>query len=311
MDSRAIAADFRTRIERAGAEHGFSVNGHEQSKSFLVLSGRRNCVVYFKVRSQKPYKWGVTKNQLEWLKGSGLDWKLVLLYESPGTGYLLTAADVERHIGDSIWPLGKDGDYKPASGTYLQFYEAFNSFDEFVNLLLASAASETATVSSEESEGERGLSSREFASQQAKRAETGRKGEEYVVEVERAMLARVGKKALASRVKQVSKENVAAGYDVLSFFPDGREKYIEVKAASGKLTTFEITRGEVEAARRLRDAYWLYLVENAGNKPAVQERIQDPAQQMGGRITLEPSVYTGRIAERPLVSSRRASSARH
>jgi hypothetical protein len=104
------------------------------SGSIVELSGSINCLVYIHVRSEKPYSWGVTKNRIEELKQSGKGWIIVLLYETPETGYLLTSNDVNRYL--SIWPLVSDGDYKVQPGGYLQFNRPFNSFTEFINSLL-------------------------------------------------------------------------------------------------------------------------------------------------------------------------------
>ena len=105
------------------------------SRNIIELSGSMNCLIYFKVRSEKPYRWGVTKNRIDELNQSDMKWVLVLLYESPNTGYLITAGDLNRYL--SIWPRGSDGDYKVAPGSSLQFNNIpFHSFSEFLNSLI-------------------------------------------------------------------------------------------------------------------------------------------------------------------------------
>lgn len=99
----------------------------------MELSGSINCLIYFKVRSALPYKWGVTANRIKELNISNKKWHLVLLYESPSTGYFLTSEEVNRYL--TIWPLANDGDYKPAAGSYLDFNEPFLSFPEFLAYL--------------------------------------------------------------------------------------------------------------------------------------------------------------------------------
>jgi hypothetical protein len=56
----------------------------------------------------------------------------VLLYESKDTGYLLSSADVLYYMRN-VWPLGSDGDYKPASGKYLSRNAPFVSLTECVS----------------------------------------------------------------------------------------------------------------------------------------------------------------------------------
>ena len=103
------------------------------SNNILDLSGSIDCLVYIKVRSERPYRWGITANRLNELKQSGKEWVIVLLYETPKTGYLLTSNDVNRYL--SIWPLGSDGDYKVGPGSYLQFNRPFDSFNELLSSL--------------------------------------------------------------------------------------------------------------------------------------------------------------------------------
>lgn len=78
--------------------------------------------------------------------------------------------------------------------------------------------------------------------------ELGNAGEEWVVGLERAELARLGRPDLAKRVEWTAREvGDGTGYDVASFFADGRERLIEVKTTNyGARTPFYITRWEVE-----------------------------------------------------------------
>lgn len=139
MTANQILSEFISLIRQIGEEKGFRCQSWFQgtrrmSRNIVELSGSINCLVYIKVRSEEPYRWGVTANRIEELKQSDKDWIVVLLYKIPGTGYLLTSNDVNRYL--SIWPLGSDGDYKVGPGSYLQFNNPFNSFSEFIDSLL-------------------------------------------------------------------------------------------------------------------------------------------------------------------------------
>ena len=139
MNANQIQSEFISLLRQAGEKQDFYCKFWYQgtrrmSRNIIELSGSMNCLIYFKVRSEKPYRWGVTANRIDELKQSDMKWVLVLLYESPNTGYLITAGDVNRYL--SIWPLGSDGDYKVGSGSYLQFNIAFHSFSEFLNSLV-------------------------------------------------------------------------------------------------------------------------------------------------------------------------------
>jgi hypothetical protein len=139
MNDREISTQFISLLRQAGERNGFSCElwygGLGRiSRNILKISGSVNCLIYFKIRSARPYKWGVTANRLLELERSNQKYYIILLYESPHTGYFLTSEDVNRYL--SIWPLVSDGDYKPAAGSYLQFNEPFLSFSELLGYLI-------------------------------------------------------------------------------------------------------------------------------------------------------------------------------
>jgi hypothetical protein len=140
MNARQIQNEFISLLRQAGENNDFRCqfwyqSTRRMSRNIIELSGSINCLIYFKVRSEEPYRWGVTANRIKELEQAGKKWVLVLLYESPNTGYLITAEDVNRYL--SIWPLGSDGDYKVGPGSYLRFNRPFHSFSEFFNSLLS------------------------------------------------------------------------------------------------------------------------------------------------------------------------------
>jgi len=136
-----ISREFISLLKQAGEARGFRCSPwyggtRRISRNIIEILGSLNCLVYFKVRSGEPLRWGVTVNRIEELNRSDKKWFIVLLYESPETGYLLSSDDVNRYR--SIWALGRDGDYKVGPGSYLQFNRPFNSFAEFVVRLINS-----------------------------------------------------------------------------------------------------------------------------------------------------------------------------
>jgi len=136
MNDREISKEFISLLSKAGEKNGFVCQfwyggSGRISKNILEISGSIECIIYFKVRSARPYKWGVTANRILELIKSNKEYYLILLYESPHTGYFLTSEDVNRYL--SIWPLARDGDYKPAVGSYLQFNQPFLSFPELLD----------------------------------------------------------------------------------------------------------------------------------------------------------------------------------
>jgi hypothetical protein len=122
-----IVADF---VAALRGVPGVTVARTGLSSNVFELTGPVHCLLYVKGRAETPYRWGVTANVISRLKAQAQDWQVVLLYEAKDSGYLLAAEDVLHYIG-RVWPLGADGDYKPAPGSYLSRNSPFKSFATF------------------------------------------------------------------------------------------------------------------------------------------------------------------------------------
>lgn len=140
---RLILNEFKSRARQIGEEQGFSCEPwfqgtgwlkpytRNRSEHIVEFSGSINCLAYIKVRSEKPYTWGLTANQIRKFKQSGKDWIVVLLYETPDTGYLLSADDVARN--SPAWSI-KQGDYKVNRGN-IDYCKPFISIDQLFQRL--------------------------------------------------------------------------------------------------------------------------------------------------------------------------------
>ncbi|MFN8521235.1 MAG: DUF3883 domain-containing protein [Chloroflexota bacterium] len=119
----------------------------------------------------------------------------------------------------------------------------------------------------------------------------GDAGEEWVMELEQEQLARAGRSDLADRVVWAARDvGDGLGYDVASFFPDGRERFIEVKTTNyGVRTPFFITKGEVSFSERRADAFSLYRVHGFARDPRVY--VLDGSVKE--RAKLDPQVFLG------------------
>ena len=97
-----------------------------------------------------------------------------------------------------------------------------------------------------------------------KRNITGLRGEEIVLAIEQDYLKSIGREDLANKVRHLSVEiGDGLGYDVLSFFDDGREKYIEVKStAKSTGTSFYLSRNELEFLKSNKNSAYLYNLLN-------------------------------------------------
>jgi hypothetical protein len=128
-----------------------------------------------------------------------------------------------------------------------------------------------ATVAKEPAQGYR-LSTpqkRDYFEREARNAALGCAGEEFVLNFEHFRLHNLGQKALADKVEHVSKtKGDGLGYDILSFEPSGRERFIEVKTTTfGKETPFFVSRGEVRFAQEHTKEFHLYRLYEFRSTP--------------------------------------------
>ena len=102
----------------------------------------------------------------------------------------------------------------------------------------------------------------------------GFRGEEFVLTFERERLIAAGKERLAAQVKHTSvAEGDGAGYDILSYNEDSRERLIEVKTTKfGEYTPFYVSRNEVEVSRIEAPSYHLYRLYQFGPAPCLYMR---------------------------------------
>jgi len=148
MDS--IQKEFFLSLEEIGKEKDFRCQRYEsrirRGSNIIELDGYLNCLLYFKIRSEKPYYWGATKSRIEELQASGKKWFIVLLFETPKNGYFLTSKDVERYINEGLWPMGRGkniNEYKISTGKTLQYNHPFHTSDDFINSLINNMSDKT------------------------------------------------------------------------------------------------------------------------------------------------------------------------
>jgi Domain of unknown function (DUF3883) len=99
----------------------------------------------------------------------------------------------------------------------------------------------------------------------------GKAGESFVVDLERARLVQADRADLARKVRWVSEEDGdGAGYDILSFYPGGRESLIEVKTTNGAARTpFYLSRNESEFAKERPTDWSIYRVHLFAKNPRI------------------------------------------
>ena len=95
------------------------------------------------------------------------------------------------------------------------------------------------------------------------RTELGEMGEKFVLELEKHRLIKAGKTKLADEIKHISKDiGDHAGYDILSYETNGKEKYIEVKSTMScdSSAPIYLTKNELGFNLANHKYYYLYRV---------------------------------------------------
>ena len=130
---------------------------------------------------------------------------------------------------------------------------------------------------------------RDYAAREARNSSLGLAGEELVVKFEQFRLSSLGLDRLAGKVEHVSKtQGDGLGFDVLSFDPDGREKYLEVKTtAFARETPFFATANELRFSRSNADRYALVRLFEFRRRP----QCFTLAGEIGRFCRLDPVTY--------------------
>ncbi|MGH8175049.1 MAG: DUF3883 domain-containing protein, partial [Steroidobacter sp.] len=134
---------------------------------------------------------------------------------------------------------------------------------------------------------------RDYLAREARNASLGRAGEEFILKYEQWRLQQLNCAHLAKRIEYTASGNDAAGFDILSYEVDGRERFIEVKTTSyAKETPFFVSKGELEFSRSNEANYRLYRVFDFRASPRLFE--------LGGRVDnhclLDPVTYRAQFS---------------
>lgn len=113
------------------------------------------------------------------------------------------------------------------------------------------------------------ISQKEFHKQLEAKKLRGELSEKFVLEIEKKKLEGSEKEPV-----QVSIDNVALGYDVLSYDSNGNEIYIEVKTLMNN-NSFFWTNNEINTAQKLEQSYYIYCVQFKGSEPEKIKKIID------------------------------------
>jgi len=130
---------------------------------------------------------------------------------------------------------------------------------------------------------------RDYLEREARNRSLGQAGEEFTLRYERWRLSQLGVGQLAEKVEHVATtRGDGLGFDILSFEPDGRERFIEVKTtAFGQTTPFFVSANEARFARAQGDSFKLYRLFDFRASPRLFE-LAGPIEQ---HCMLDASTY--------------------
>lgn len=120
----------------------------------------------------------------------------------------------------------------------------------------------------------------------------GAEAEEYVVALERKRLSTHPR---VSSIRSIASEDVAAGFDIVSFetaLSLMYDRFIEVKSFKGRLCFFW-SRNEYEVAKRLRDSYYLFIVDinRVDDQYYAPLVIRNPVETILDKWLIEPDSW--------------------
>lgn len=132
------------------------------------------------------------------------------------------------------------------------------------------------------------------AAQDEQNRTLGHSGEERVFRFERHRLVEIGQTGLAKKVRWVSQEDGdGAGYDILSFDAEGRERLLEVKTTRGfQKTPFFLSRNEYSLSEERPDAFRIVRLYDFARAPRAFELVPP----LGDVVRLRTEIYRASFA---------------
>ncbi len=147
-------------------------------------------------------------------------------------------------------------------------------------------ASQAGTSSKQHS---RSPSIKNFVQQNIENKKLGDAGEEFVLDLERSRLVKLGRADLANRVEWAARtQGDGLGYDIVSFDKEGSPIYIEVKTTCGVISSdFFLSATELAVSQQHGEAYKLYRVFQFANNAKVYV-VNGPLNK---KLQLKPTEY--------------------
>ena len=131
--------------------------------------------------------------------------------------------------------------------------------------------------------------------------EVGERAEQLTLSYEKRRLNERNYQDMAMSIQQISKIDVAAGYDIESFNGKGStltpDRMIEVKGTSGSSPYFYWSENEIETAKSLKEKYWVYLwIEvKSETEGTLYKKIQNPYEKLFKKSKKKPKAVLFRV----------------
>ncbi|QJD59505.1 DUF3883 domain-containing protein [Pseudomonas sp. gcc21] len=129
----------------------------------------------------------------------------------------------------------------------------------------------------------------DYAARDEANRKLGRAGEQWVIGYEQQRLSELGHPELFQRLDWVADiQGDGAGFDILSFEDDARERFIEVKTTNGGVaSSFLISHNELMFSQEVEEQFHLYRVFQFRDGPRLYTLSGDLAQH----VHLKPTDY--------------------
>lgn len=165
--------------------------------------------------------------------------------------------------------IGKDSRLDEAALRQVETPAEAPLLDSFERFVVAPPEGQRLSTYDRAEVHDRKLVMRDYLQREARNRSLGSAGEELVMRYEAQRLHDAGSRTLADRIEHVSKtKGDGAGFDILSFETDGRERFIEVKTTAYIAETpFYVSGNELSFSTEEAAKFHLYRLFDFRKRP--------------------------------------------
>jgi hypothetical protein len=192
--------------------------------------------------------------------------------------------------------IGKDSRLDEAALRQVETPAEAPLLDSFERFVVAPPEGQRVSTYDRAEVHDRKLVMRDYLQREARNRSLGSAGEELVMRYEAQRLHDAGSRMLADRIEHVSKtKGDGAGFDILSFETDGRERFIEVKTTAYIAETpFYVSRNELSFSTEEAAKFHLYRLFDFRKRP----RMFMLAGALDSNCRLDPVSYRAEVMAR-------------